>query len=97
MTIVFTVLSAGYAAYGLWLVVRIVNQREKQPKLKVALMAVPCVYGLSFGPMASLGRHGLIPSSLMEPVGMFYAPLIWFLNDSGPASAVLNWISTSWP
>src|SRR6476646_6621719 len=97
MTIVFTVLSAGYAAYGLLLIVRIVNKREKQPKLKFALMAAPCLYALSFGPMASLGRHGLIPSLLMEPLGMFYAPLIWFLNDAGSASELLNWISMNWP
>jgi hypothetical protein len=43
------------------------------------------------------GRHDLIPTWLMAPFGLFYEPLIWFLNDGGPASAFLNWLSLLWP
>jgi hypothetical protein len=98
MGVVFTVLAASYAAACVWLTLRIANGRQRRPKLIAGLMAAPILYALSFGPMASLGRHGVLPGFLMNALGWFYEPLIVFLNDApAPVSAALNWYSLLWP
>lgn len=98
VVLIFAILGAAYAALILRLVIKIINRRENRPKAKTALMAAPLLYALSFGPMASLGRHDLIPEWLMVPFGIFYTPLIWFLNDAPKwVTAILNWYSEAWP
>jgi hypothetical protein len=97
MAILFTAASIAYAAVLILVAVRITNRRFKRPKRIAVFVLIPCLYALSFGPLASLGRHDLIPKWLMAPFGLFYEPLIWFLNGGGPASAFLNWLSMLWP
>ena len=92
------VLLVAYAALCVWFAVRIVNHREKRPKRMLAFIIAPCLYALSFGPMASLDRHGFIPDLLTALFLIFYAPLMLFLNDAPePVSWLLNWIFNLWP
>jgi hypothetical protein len=98
MSILFLVVGTALAVFVVWMVVRIAGRREKRPKRMMALIIVPCLYALSFGPMASLARHDCFPKWLMDPLGYFYAPLILFLNEAPePVSAMLNWLSLLWP
>jgi hypothetical protein len=51
MTILLAALCAAFAAFAMWLAVRIINRRERWAKrTAVALVGVLVVYPLSFGP-----------------------------------------------
>ena len=65
---VFSVLGVAFAAYCVWLTVRIVNSREKRAiRTAVVLVLVFVAYPLSMGPMVWLGEHGYLPKA-MQPV-----------------------------
>jgi hypothetical protein len=96
--VIFAAVGAAYAAFCIWLTVRVVNRREKHLKRMAAIAIAPWTYALSFGPMASLGRNGFIPDWMGLLLGFIYAPLIWFLNEAPEAATQpLSWISTIWP
>jgi len=64
-----------FAAFCIWLTVRIVNRRERWAKrLAAALVALMLGYVLSFGPMARLEARRDLPKSLEPAFEAVYLP-----------------------
>lgn len=59
------------------------RKRPLWPFLTAALIGLPVLYVLSFGPVAWLSAHSLLPEELLLPVVIFYSPLIWAINSEG--------------
>jgi len=58
MIILLPALGGVFAAFCVWLTVRIVNRREKWAKwTAVGLLGLPLLYVLSFGPACWIDRH----------------------------------------
>ena len=62
------------------------------PKLVALLVIGPPLYILSVGPTALLARWN---SSLIPPLGTFFAPLIW-LHENTPLAEPLKWYVIWW-
>lgn len=57
MMIALSIVSVAFAAFAVWLTVRIINRREKWAKWTGAILAtLPVLYVLSFGPVCWLTR-----------------------------------------
>ena len=93
-TIVFSVLgvlAAAFAAFCVWLTVRIVNRRERWAKRLAVVLAVATVVGypLSIGPVAFLSRHS---NGLPEAIYAAYVPLQWVYDISPrPIQEAMTW------
>jgi hypothetical protein len=71
-------LAVAFAAFGIWLTVRIVNRRERWAKrTALALACLPIVYVLSFGPACWIAAKPRVAGQNDEPrIGMrFYFPI----------------------
>jgi len=73
MNILLAVLAAAFAAFCVWLIVRIVNRRERWAKWMLATMLLlPVLYVTSFGPAcwisSRLQPSGTIVSTVYSPV-----------------------------
>lgn len=100
MAIAFAIFGVSYAAFSIWLTVRIFNKRERWAKWTLATMIVglPLLYVLSFGPaywitrqddpkFRRFGGHQQ-PSQAM----LLYCPLGNAMNNPGsPAGRALLW------
>lgn len=98
MEIVLAILGVSYAAFCIWLTVRIVNRRERWAKRMLAVMAaVPVLYVLSSGPMTMLAFRshqtltattpgGPVQAEMSVNIGEWwpraYAPLMWASDQS---------------
>jgi hypothetical protein len=89
MTSVLPVLGFVFAALCVWLVVRIVNRRERWAKWTLGVsIGIPALYVLSFGPAAwicSRTGHSTIPH--------VYLPFERLINHPGKLSDALVWIA----
>lgn len=73
--IILPVLGVAFAAFCIWLTVRIINRRERWAKWTAITVVVILVYPLSFGPACWIasrtgGGHAPVVSAV-------YRPLIW--------------------
>jgi hypothetical protein len=80
MTALLSTLAVAFAAFCVWLTVRIVNRRERWAKrTAVSLVVVLVGYPLSFGPamwtMGWLLKAGQINEGGQVPFLLFYYPL----------------------
>jgi hypothetical protein len=74
MDLAFIVLTVAFAAFCVWLTVRIVNRREQWAKrLGVATVVATMLYLLSIGPAAWLRVH-VLPPSARRPLDILYTP-----------------------
>ena len=85
MSIVLSSLAVAFAAFCVWLTVRLVNRRERWAKRTLAaVILLPVLYVLSFGPACWLSDRGYIPQ---VNVGEVYQPvtiaMIEFPNTVG--------------
>jgi len=95
MTIVLPALAVAFAAFCVWLAVRIVNRRERWAKWTLAaLIVLIAVYPLSWGPRCWLYYWGFISDDLMPVILTIHAPLDW-LAINGP-KAVQDAMSWYW-
>jgi hypothetical protein len=89
MTIVLPTLAVAFAAFCVWLTVRIVNRRERWAKWTIATaMGVPVLYVVSFGPACCWlatplkNLEGIaFPTSEAPAV---YWPVGWLASKGGP-------------
>ena len=81
MSIVKPALSVAFAVFCVWLMVRIVNRRERWAKWTLAGLAVLAAYPLSLGPVVWLAIHGWMPKWLFGVP--FYQPIHW-IRANGP-------------
>jgi hypothetical protein len=90
MIILLSTLAIAFAAFSVWLTVRIVNRRERWAKWMLAVvLVVPVLYVASFGPacwMSSRTRKGneLLPT--------FYRPIVaCLLIETPPIGRLFRW------
>lgn len=75
-TIVLPALSVAFAAFCIWLIVQIVNRRARWAKwTAVGLIAIPMLYGLSFGPACWISSRRRTVAAA-EIVSRVYDPAI---------------------
>jgi hypothetical protein len=77
MTVLFPALAVTFAALCVWLVVRIINRRERWAKWTLAaVVGVPVLYVASFGPACwiySRDDHDDSLSDFYLPMGLLFA------------------------
>lgn len=70
MTVVLPALAVAFAAFCVWLTVRIINRRERWAKRTAAAVAISVLYVASFGPASWLGNR-------YEGAYPWYAAIYW--------------------
>jgi hypothetical protein len=95
MTIILPALAVAFAAFCVWLGVRIVNRREKWAKWTLALtVALPVLYVGSFGPACRLIEEGNV--SINSPWCRVYYPLAQLASSTSPSlskDVICRWAS----
>jgi hypothetical protein len=95
--VVMGAFGVAFAAFGIWIAVRIFSRRERWAKWTAAgMLALLLLYALSYGPWMWLTVHCWQDISLIDGYG-FYAPLYWVAAHDkprwvfGPYNAYLLW------
>jgi hypothetical protein len=89
-------LTVAFAAFCVWLIVRIVNRREQWAKWTLGVLVVAAIaFPLSYGPWMWFCLHRLRSLEYIDGGG-FYAPLLQFTSDgptwlAAPYNAYLRW------
>lgn len=100
MTIVLPALAAAFAAFCVWLSVRIVNRRERWAKwmLATAFIGTPMLYVASFGPVCWwFTDRELDGGEVVNIAPSLYWPIGWLAGDGPePLSSAINWYGTIW-
>ncbi|MBI3865464.1 MAG: hypothetical protein HY290_26615 [Planctomycetia bacterium] len=94
MMIVVSTLAVAFAAFCVWLTVRIVNRKERWAKRTAAgVLGVPVLYVLSFGPLCWVTSQSY-SSGPPQRTLILYWPLGKLADDnnSATASALRRWI-----
>jgi hypothetical protein len=97
MAIALSIFGAVFAAFCIWLTVRIVNRRERWAKWKVTLAAVvglPVLYVASFGPACSWADHHRTRKQVLKH---FYRPLARTAWMNPTCLALLTEYGQQWP
>ena len=96
MLIAVATFGVAFAAFGIWLTVRIVNRRERWAKrTMVVLVLVLAAYPLSIGPVIWLAHNGLFPRWAARPLACLYFPLD-SLETVPPLGRMLVWYMDAW-
>jgi apolipoprotein N-acyltransferase len=91
LAIVLPILAVAFSAFCVWLVVRIVNRRDRWAKWTLAAtVGLPVVYLLSTGPVIWLWRRDLLPYSVID---VLYEP---FMNAPDPIYEAVKWYVALW-
>jgi hypothetical protein len=100
MIVLLRALAATFAAFCIWLTVRIVNRRERWAKwtLVGAIIGAPVLYVASFGPVcwwfADRERAGDV---VINTAPNLYWPIGWLAgNGPAPLPSAINWYGTIW-
>jgi len=89
MSIVLAVSGLAFAAFAVWLTVRIVNRREKWAKRLAIGLTVALIYPLSFGPVMwihSRTRRG------GKTILVVYSPVVWLSYQPAFFHAASWWV-----
>ena len=73
MAIVLPTFAVAFAAFAIWLTVRIVNRRERWAKRTAAGLVVAVAYLICLHPIMWMCEHGFLP----ECVFYIYYPVVW--------------------
>jgi hypothetical protein len=111
MDFMLAALGVAFAALYIWLIVRVVNRREKSRRM-IWATAFPVVallgYLLSFGPACRLADEGLIPDSIFmtayrpcirisyDGAQVLHGPLQWWVEQCGGETALMMAIVRDW-
>lgn len=88
MGIAFAIFGVAFAALCVWLIVRVINRRERWAKWALVLWAgLPFLYVLSFGPACWISSHFLFGNLLVSAV---YKPL-FHISWSGFDEGAIMW------
>lgn len=104
MALALSIFGIAFAAFCVWLGVRIVNRRERWVKWTAAglLVATFVVYPLSIGPVEwlrheQLRRQGYMVRSIWQTTLSFYAPLVWVYSKvPRPIRGPMDWYADFW-
>ena len=84
MALALSIFGVVFAAFCVWLTVRIVNRRERWARWTAAgLVALSATYLLSYGIAVRCDRRQLLPSWVRPAGERIYAPIYW-LQSEGP-------------
>jgi hypothetical protein len=85
MTIALSIVGNGFAAFCVWLTVRVINRRERWARMAALFLVTLLVYPLSFGPVCWLTTNDQSNAFgvVFRRAPNFYMPLGWFVNN-GP-------------
>ena len=76
MALALMIFGVAFAAFCVWLVVRIVNRRERWAKwTAVGLAVILVAYPMSLGPMTGLVSRGLVSRQTTRVVQNVFTPL----------------------
>jgi hypothetical protein len=85
MATALSIFGLAFAAFCVWLIVRVVNRRERWAKWTLAVViGLPVVYLASFGPArAMIGPRQLLagPDTLLETYQCCYRPIFWAMEN----------------
>lgn len=96
MTILVQTLAAAFAAFCVWLTVRIVNRRERWAKrTAIAMILVLAAYPISIGPVIWFSHNGWFPNWAARPLAYLYFPLD-YLETVPPLGQILEWYMEAW-
>src|SRR5690349_20879576 len=92
MTVLLPTLAVAFAAFCIWLTVRIVNRRERWAKWTGVALIVVLSYPLSFGPACWIISHRRGPSPVISTL---YAPVIfaWWKSPRPVELAILRYLT----
>ena len=94
MTTLLPALGVAFAAFCVWLGVRIVNRRERWAKtLAVVLASSALLYVLSIGPVYWLAWQDYLPEWTDGPLDFFYTPIH---QSPKPIHDAVNWYVHLW-
>jgi hypothetical protein len=98
MNVLIPAFAVAFAAFCVWLTVRIVNRRERWAKwTAVGLVMVFVGYPLSYGPACGLVAKGVIPESSMDAFAIIYCPMIWLITEGPvPVRQPVRWYHRLW-
>ena len=89
MAVALAIFGATFAAFCVWLTVRIVNRREKWAKRTAVGLALSAVlYVLSFGPACWITSRTHAGASKIRIV---YRPMTWVSLSSNRLAETLSW------
>lgn len=91
MSKILPALGVAFAAILVWLIVRIINRRERwAQRTLAAIIIIPLLYVASFGPACWLSNYEYLDSQL---AWLAYRPVTWawYCVRPSPASKVLVW------
>lgn len=93
MAVVPLATAVAFAAFCIWLAVRIVNRRERWAKWAlIAVISPPVLYIASFGPVCWWASTNRMPGSAMNAAMTIYQPLIQIaLSGDGVFGQALIW------
>ena len=74
---IISALGVVFAAFCVWLTVRIVNRRERWAKRMAVLLVLLVGYPLSFAP--AIWIHPYLPDPAQDVVRWIYEPLHWLV------------------
>ena len=89
MTILLPILAVAFAAFCIWLTVRIVNRRERWAKWTLAaVIGAPVLYVASFGPACWLCQQLILPQ---RAAWIIFQPLTWLcVHGQSPMKEVVR-------
>ena len=91
MTLILIILVVAFPALCVWLIVRIVNRRERWAKRTLAaVVGVPVLYVASFGPACWITSWTDIGARVI-PIAYF--PITCGLSSPSPAERAIRWFS----
>jgi hypothetical protein len=95
----WAIIGIAFAAFCVWLTVRIVNRRERWAKwMAVGVFVVVLAYFASFGPFVWLGQRNHLPHRAVTAGIYFYWPQVYAGTSGAPTllKAALNWYTELW-
>ena len=92
MSLMIPTLAAAFAAFCLWLTVRIVNKRERWAKWTAVMTALLVLYIASFGVSCRLGHHRILSARTIYWV---YRPVfaVWFAGPEFAQTAISRYFN----
>ena len=98
MTILLPTLAVAFAAFCVWLTVRIIYRRERWAKwTAVAVVIVFVIYPLSTGPAVWFDSRGMISKERSNRIfGTLYAPVMYVARQSIVTTRLWAWHAQLW-
>lgn len=96
MALALLIFGATFAAFCVWLSVRIINRRERWAKWTLTVVvALPVLYVLSFGPTCWVYSRIQFDEEWDAP-DFIYAPILWTWRfDQGGISDAIDWYANA--